>query len=770
MYKSDWKSSDYLLYGRYCETSFIADAVDEIRAVLGAEAAVLIAFRDRTLFHSLLAVAHRSPPMQAEYQKRVLSAPYLLQDESPAFLTFDPEEHDPGWLLDGLVDEPGFLGFRRLFADSVRVISRRPDPRRAATRSHPLPASFHLLVGGAREDDDVATEMVDALVDMINASAPVVVHGNLEAEREVHAELGLLDRDADEPSTEMRHPLAADPLEHHAPARLLEAAMELTASSVGSIYFDTRDGQQLKLAVPGGGAAPPLIEIADQHSVVAWVYRRKRPMVVNDVHDFVRLRPAEELGMHAIGGGVSSAYAELAVPILQSSSSTGAVVGVLDVEKVDPVDSGHYTYRDLVVLRMLAGRIGLWRSQELLSRFSRSLASLTHRNTVSAAVARVPERDATDDDIPADALAGRDAIEETVESIYELTRSHSVTVRLLIPRKRALIRFCAYPSDRLADDHRKVKLRVTQSINAWVARTGKPCYVPNVRHKHATDPYPGLDGHLQVREQTQSELCLPIVVGGRLVGTFNLESPYRDGYAGSMDIAMAVAEQVALSLEQSRRAQEQTVFSMTAATAANAHQLLKYVSSLQAEADDEARVREIAEGINGCVDTGAQLRRDVPATTMTLLQEALEDLKIDHLTEWRSKPPISLTHSGPEALVLRTVFGELLRNAHAAAMRTVPLSFAVDFREMTIGGKRYLSLRIHNPIRRWVPEASRNVLFRAPVRRDGERVHIGAFAAAALVRSIGGDVYVDQHHPPHFVVGVDLPVATDRLLPRAAAA
>jgi GAF domain-containing protein len=767
---SSWRLSDYLLYGRYCEVAFIADAVEETRAALDADIAVLIAYRDRTLFHSLLTVAHRAPQLKAEYQRQVLAAPYLAEDEPPAFLTYDPGAHGPEWLLDELARAPGFANVRKLFDDPL-VLSRSPDPRRAVTRSHPLPASLHVLVGGARADDgDAVTELMDSLVDMVNASAPVVVHGNLEAEREVHIELGLLEHDEAAESLAGRAPLDPSPLDENAPERLLEAALELTASSVGSIYFDTRDGKRLKLAVPPhDGYLRETLQIDDERSVVAWVYRRKKPMVVNDIHDFVRLHPSEE-GFHSNAPSGQMPYAELAVPILQSNAGAGTVVGVFDVEKVDPLDSGHYTYRDLVVLRMLAGRVGLWRGQELLSRFSRSLTMLTHRNTASAAVRRLPDHRPRGDDVPADALAARETIEETVKSIYELTRSHSVTVRLLVPRRRALVRFCAYPPERLDDEHQTVRLRMTQSINTWVARNGEPCYVPNVRHHDATAPYPGLDGHLKVRDETQSELCLPIVVGGRLTGTFNLESPYRDGYAGSTDIAMAVAEQVALSFEQARRAQEQTVFSMTAATAANTHQLLKYVTALHGEAHDTTRVREIADGINGCVDMGASLSRDVPGTTAGILRAALEDLNIDHLTEWRNEPLFTLEHAGPEALVLRTAFGELLRNAHSAAMHTERLAFAVEFDEVVVGGRGYLSVLIHNPIGRRVHEADSNVLFRAPVRRDGERVHIGAFAAAALVRSIGGDVYVDQHWPPEFVVGVDLPIATgDRLLTEEAA-
>jgi len=746
----EWTLADYVLNGRYCEIRVIDAELEAVRRYLDADLVILIAFRNETLFHSLLRAAHRDPAQNPVFNRLMADIRYLARDDEPPFLVYDPVRHGPSWLLNELAKREGFADLRRHF-DRPRLLSRSARLTETAARSHPPPASMHLLINGGKAGGSLELdEHLDAMLTMVNASAPVVVHGNLEAEKEVHRELAQRDRKGSADAVP-----ASKSSGRSAPEDLLKAGLALTGSSAGSIYFDTRKGQQLKLAAEEGEIAySERIDITDKRSV-AWVYGRRRPMVINDAGDFDRLHPDDRTGRSQDG---VQPYATLAVPILQSDAGPNAVVGVFSVEKVDPGDEGYYTYRDLVIVRMLASRVGLWRAQELLSRFSRSLTTLTHRNTASAAVIEVPEREGDHDEVPADALTARDTISAIVKSMYELTRSHSVTARLLDPQKRHLVRFCAHPPERLYDEHASLLVRNAHSINAWVARNGEPCYIPNVKVRNASAPYPGLSGQLQVREETYSELCLPIVVGGRLVGTFNMESPYRDGYSGSTDIALAVAGQVALSLEQARRAQEQTVFSMTAATAANTHHLLKYVDQLRGAPQDRETMERIADGINLCVDTGAEMQEEDPASTPEIVRKAFEEVNVDHLTVWRNEPPVVIQHPGRDAAVLRTVFGELIRNAHAAAMQTRKLRFSVKYQQTKIGGRRFLSILLGNPIRRRVPEAEQNLLFHAPVRRPFGRVHIGAFAAAALVRSIGGDVYVDLHRPPDFVVAVDLPV------------
>ncbi len=65
------------------------------------------------------------------------------------------------------------------------------------------------------------------------------------------------------------------------------------------------------------------------------------------------------------------------------------------------------------------------------------------------------------------------------------------------------------------------RLQVGQGIVGWVAKTGEPVIVPDV----ARDPR-----YVVARVETRSELAAPLVVEGRTIGVFNLESDLEDAY------------------------------------------------------------------------------------------------------------------------------------------------------------------------------------------------------------------------------------------------
>src|SRR5262249_12643140 len=144
-------------------------------------------------------------------------------------------------------------------------------------------------------------------------------------------------------------------------------------------------------------------------------------------------------------------------------------------------DTGFFTYRDLATLRDSANYLSLWRSQLLLTTFSRSLARLTHRSAVTD---RKQAVDAIESggpaSVPIDARPARATVLETLRSVYEMTRSHSATVRLVTADQRRLARFAAFPPDRQDDPHDEIDITNFSSVNAWVARFGRVCYLANL--------------------------------------------------------------------------------------------------------------------------------------------------------------------------------------------------------------------------------------------------------------------------------------------------
>jgi GAF domain-containing protein len=754
-----WTPEDYVFFGRYCETETIAATLQDIRTTLGHEAALLLAYRHRTLFHSLLLVSHSDLALQSTLQEAVVARPFLPNRETPAFAAYDPDRHDDAWLANALLPHPPFSDLASLFALPLSVKTRRPASRPGYSGSGLTPASIHvLLFGNAQHPGDPCLgTRLDDLVQMVNASAATVVHGTLAAEQDAEVVMDAIEKPRERKPFIRCGVSSGNSEEIDVPDAFLGAALRLTASSVGNLYFDSRDAKSLELeAAVNNANRIEEIAIDDRESVVAWVYRRRKPMIINDIRDYLRMHPGT--GYRSVTDEELQPYAELAVPIVQSSFRPrgGNVIGVLNVEKAAPLDSGYYTYRDLAILRLAANRLSLWRAHTLLSEFSRSLAQLTRRNALSSKGATSEESERAGTGVPADAWGATPIVDEVLANVYALTRSYSACVRLLTPDRQHLVRFCAHPPERMQDGNRTLAVRNAESVNAWVARNGAVCYLANTNGDNAFAGYPGLHGYVETHGDTRAELCLPVFVAGRVVGTLNLESKYRDGYADARDLAAAVVEQVGLALQHARRAQEQTVFSMTIATCANVHELLHQADEIKELCDGRQDLLAIAENITRLVDVRSEPAVGGRHTTEEILQRALDSLGYSHIFHARNEPAIRLRHADVEALMLQLIFEELLRNAYTAAHK-VTLRGSYAWHAAHLGGRRYLSVTIANPIRRSVAPEKKEALYRVPVVYDKDRRHIGAFTAGALARFLGGELYIISGEPPLFIAGLDLP-------------
>jgi signal transduction histidine kinase len=83
----------------------------------------------------------------------------------------------------------------------------------------------------------------------------------------------------------------------------------------------------------------------------------------------------------------------------------------------------------------------------------------------------------------------------------------------------------------------KLKLRVGEGITGWVVRTGKPARVGNVRQ----DPR-----YVAARRGVQSELAVPLEVGGEVRGVLNMDSDQAEAFsADDQDLLQELAVQAA---------------------------------------------------------------------------------------------------------------------------------------------------------------------------------------------------------------------------------
>ncbi len=89
-----------------------------------------------------------------------------------------------------------------------------------------------------------------------------------------------------------------------------------------------------------------------------------------------------------------------------------------------------------------------------------------------------------------------------------------------------------------------LKLKIGQGLIGWVAKTGQPVIVPDVR----------LDSrYVTARVTTRSEMVVPITSGERVIGVFNLESDHPDAFREEgLRLLADFAAQAALSIERAQ--------------------------------------------------------------------------------------------------------------------------------------------------------------------------------------------------------------------------
>jgi signal transduction histidine kinase len=89
----------------------------------------------------------------------------------------------------------------------------------------------------------------------------------------------------------------------------------------------------------------------------------------------------------------------------------------------------------------------------------------------------------------------------------------------------------------------QTKLAIGRGVTGWVAKTGKPLRVPDV----TADPR-----YISVRTDIRSELAVPLLVEGALIGVLNVDSTRHDAFsAEDEDLLVAIANQSARVIQNS---------------------------------------------------------------------------------------------------------------------------------------------------------------------------------------------------------------------------
>ncbi len=147
------------------------------------------------------------------------------------------------------------------------------------------------------------------------------------------------------------------------------------------------------------------------------------------------------------------------------------------------------------------------------------------------------------------ALASPFDLDEVIDEIFKSLRQvvdYDAAAIYLVQRGTGVLEMVSAHGFPIGSE-RAFELQIGQGLVGWVAKTGESVIVPDV----------GADArYVAARPTTRCEIATPLLLEGRVVGVFNLESDLVDTYhEGHLEMLGAFAAQAAVALERARTAQ-----------------------------------------------------------------------------------------------------------------------------------------------------------------------------------------------------------------------
>lgn len=751
-----WNPEDFIERRLFCPLEHVKTLLDRLRLAIAAKDLLLLAVDENGVLRTLCQLSSESRRrldrfselLQREGSVQLRSGvphPLFVSDESPdttaSQLTraISQADHYPG-------PSNGFFVFLR------RLHSNQPWAPVETDAQDGQPVRLLVWARGAQIGSH-APEAVRALVRAVNSTANMAVHRDSRVMRDVdHALRSITSTSTAEEVVQV----------------LLEMACKVTSSDVGVAYEASRTGERASLSPMAHVGERSLIRSTisvgegPPDCVAGLSFERRRPIVQSSSDSKLASEQATWLTNR------NELANEIAIPIPAAPGAhTTHYAGVLVCARLSDRLMPYGDY-DLALLRNVALRIALARSAILLNEIANGMIAVADAAAHSEgplepelALSRVNPTRVNDQhewqltalasDLPYDLFQAAIASGPMIQAAARITGSHSATLRLLIPYATGRntvhpfsCRIVAWPMARVVDENDRIALDSNDSVNAWVSRTGITVYLPDVRDKVLYREYPGLTRSLDVRNRnTRAEVCAPITVDGRLIGTINFESPLRGAYALIDPIISATAAQVALMVTAHRRVFINSIVSIGSDVQTSAHELIKLqrlVADYAPSSDDQiiGQVRQTLDDVISALDTvdDQSTSPAMPVRFEEIVSLAARDAGIDYVLV-RSDEAI-WNASQPAQRRVRLALFEVLRNTSAYGATDSSGIPYVRVSTRHIGGRDYIETHIVNRVRPSKPMDGR-LMYRVPIReRDG--IHIGAYVAGAILRSLGGEM------------------------------
>lgn len=752
-----WNPEDFIERRLFCPLEHVKTLLDRLRLAIAANDLLLLAVDENGVLRTLCQLSSESSRRLARFSEllqREGSVQLRTVEPHPLFVSSESPDTIATQLSRAISQADLYPGPSNGFFVFLRRLHSHQSWATIETDVQDgQPVRLLVWARGAQIGSH-APEAVRALVRAVNSTANMAVHRDSRVMRDVdHALRSITSTSTAEEVVQV----------------LLEMACKVTSSDVGVAYEASRSGDRASLCpvahVGERSLIRPRISIGEgspPDCVAGLSFERRRPIVQSSrdsnlaSHQATWLTERDELAN------------EIAIPIPAAPGAhTSHYAGVLVCARLSdrPIPYGDY---DLALLRNVALRIALARSAILVNEIANGMMAVADAAAHSEgplepelAISRVNPNRINDQhewqltdlasDLPYDLFQAAIATGPMIQAAARITGSHSATLRLLIPYATGRntihpfsCRIVAWPMARVVDENDRIALDSNDSVNAWVSRTGVPVYLADVRDKVLYRQYPGLSRSLDVRNRnTRAEVCAPIIVDGRLIGTINFESPLRGAYALIDPIISATAAQVALMVTAHRRVFINSIVSIGSDVQTSAHELIKLqrlVADHEPSGDGQiiAQVRQTLDDVISALDTvdDQSTSPALPVPFKEIVSLAARDAGIDYV---RVRSDEAIWHaSQPAQRRVRLALFEVLRNTSAYGATDATGIPYVRVSTRHIGGRDYIETHIVNHVRP-AKHMDGRLMYRVPIReRDG--IHIGAYVAGAILRSLGGEM------------------------------
>lgn len=232
-----------------------------------------------------------------------------------------------------------------------------------------------------------------------------------------------------------------------------------------------------------------------------------------------------QLARHRDNLDISFSYPKLSsigVPLRRG----GKIIGALEaINKQD----GKFTLKDRQILVSLADQIAIALDNAAL--YQRVKREIKERELLYEVSKRISS-----------SLDLNEVMGLILDSLREVVRYDAAGIYLVDPEASHIVALTTRGYDPEAE--KRVELKFGEGIVGWVAKNQDSVIVPDVSRD---------ERYLAVRESTQSEIVVPLMVGDKIVGIINLESDRLDAFTNEhLNLIKTFGSQAAISIERAK--------------------------------------------------------------------------------------------------------------------------------------------------------------------------------------------------------------------------